>query len=182
MPEQYFLLAVARFLMFVLLVLFVYLGAILLEKKLGKKRPAGVTALAVLLAAASLDKLAGFRSFEYYRFMFQQLPEAQIVLRYVFSITLRLIGLATAMGLLYLKEPFRKLAVGLGALALLTQPWKHPLPVFQNLSHAVQLQMPQGQPVNPWLGLVFYVAIDCIFALVLIVYLTRPQVKKAFRK
>ena len=152
-----------------------------LGSKLKEKRPPGVIILGALLMLGSIYSLWGILDFDYYRFMFQQLPEPFIWIRYVASIIFRLVSLTAAVGVLLLKDIFRKLAIGLGLWTLATLYWKHPFYVFNNIYQGQQEIFLNKNPIFPWIALGFYYAIDIIFSISFIYYFTRPKVKAYFK-
>ena len=159
----------------------------ILEKKDGKKRPQGVSIFCTLLILGSIYKLWGFWNYEYYQFMFQQLTEQMIFIRYVGSVALRLVGIFIALGVLFLKDGFRKALLALCVWALCSLYWKHPFFVFENIArYTEQLFLNKmvlwdlTHPVYPWVSFIFHCMIDIVFSGSAIYYFTRPQVKKHF--
>ena len=159
----------------------------ILEKRDGQKRPRGLCIFCVLLIVGSLDKLWGFLNYEYYRFMFQQFSEQAILLRYIGSIALRLVGLSIATGVILLKDRFRKALLILCLYTLCSLYWKHPFFVFENIArYTEQLflnKMGFGEltyPAYPWISLIFHYMIDIVFSGSALYYFTRPKVKEHF--
>jgi len=161
--------------------------ALLLGKTIQKTRPRGVIVFGVLLIVGSIYKLWGFLSYDYYRFMFQQLPESIILVRYCSSIMLRLAGLTAATGVLLLKDGFRKFFVLLCLFTLCSIYWKHPFYVFENISRHTERQFfntttveELTYPLHPWISLIFHYAVDIIFSGSALFYFTRPKIKEKF--
>ena len=96
--------------------------------------PRGIFLFGLLLILGSLYKLYGFIRYDYYVFMFQQLPAGSVGDRYLISIAYRLVGLIAAGGLLCRKEWARQLFLALCIFTLATLYWKHPTTVFENIS------------------------------------------------
>ena len=171
-----------RFLNFVLIVL----GGYLLSRGLSRKkkfiRPRGVTILGVLLISLSVDQILGSRNFSYYSFMFQQLPHHLILARYCLSLISRGCVIFLGVGLLQMKAWARKGALLLGLVLLGGFPWKHPIYVFINLAELTEQHLPGNIVIDPWVGYVFYVGLDILFALLMLFYFSRPGVKRQFQK
>ena len=147
------------------------------------KRPEGVDVFAFLLVFASFYKLYGFLDYDYYQFMFQQLPEDMIRLRYSLSIALRLMTISIAIGLILLKELSRKALLCLGWLTLMTLYWKHPFYVFENIAALTQKQLAEqtGAPdFFPWVSFTFFVALDIIFTASYLYYFNKKTIKPLF--
>ncbi len=161
----------------------------ILEKIDGRKRPLGVKIFSVLLIMGSLYKLWGFWSYGYYRFMFQPLTEEAIFLRYCLSVGLRLAGLIIAVGVLFLKNIFRKTLLLLSFSTLCLLYWKHPFFVFENIARYNEqfflnriIVTELVYPAYPWISLIFNYAIDIGFSLAILRYFTRPQIKEHFKR
>ena len=165
-----------RFWMLVFVITFL---AMVVEIIIKRTIPKGLAALSILLIAASLHKLLGFANFEYYQYMFEQLPPQVVVIRYCFSIFDRVISLGAGIGLLFCRDYARKLAIVMSVITLCILPWKHPYYVFANVAERAARQLETPVP-NPWYGVVFYTVLDVLFASAQIIYFTRPGVKKHF--
>jgi hypothetical protein len=157
-------------------------------KNTGKGRPQGATLFGVFLILGSIYKLWGFLGYEYYLLSFQPLPELAIFVRYIGSVTLRILGLIVATGVLLLRDVFRKFFMVLCVLTLCTLYWKHPLFVFENIArHTEQLFLGKSvsgelaYPLHPWISLIFNYSVDIIFCVSALFYFTRPKVKEQFR-
>ena len=147
--------------------------------------------LGVWLIFGVLYKLSGLLDYKYYQFMFQDLPENTIAARYCLSIALRLVGLVTGIGLILNLDFYRRTAIWLAVINLLTLYWKHPYEVFYHIAVYAEKGFPQAYPVVgpfeilahpyfPWISLMFYSTIDIIFSSLLISFLTRPDVIAKF--
>lgn len=161
--------------------------AFILGRSIKKARPRGVVIFGVLLILGSIYKLWGFLDYDYYRFMFQQLPEKVILARYFSSVTLRLAGLIAATGVLLLKDGFRKFLLLLCLFTLCSIYWKHPFYVFENISRYTEQQFLNkagaGEltyPLHPWISLIFNYAVDIIFFGSALYYFTRSKIKEQF--
>lgn len=166
----------------------------------------GVKIFGILMIVGALYKLFGFLNFDYYRFMFQQLPPHLIYIRYIFSVIFRIMEVVTGIGLLSFKKIFRIIALGICILSLCTIYWKHPLFVFKNIAIYTEYKqnlnvLPSGTTFDrsaypmyslnanthtlryssfPLVSLIFYSAIDIIFFSTMIFYFTRPKVIAQF--
>lgn len=161
--------------------------ALLLGKITGKKQPQGVILFGAFLILGSIYKLWGFANYEYYRFMFQSLPDQVIFIRYCMSVLLRLVGVIVATGILLLNDVFRKFFVVLCVLTLCFLYWKHPFFVFEHISRLTEERF-FGKPVTgeltyplrPWISLIFNYFVDIVFCGSALYYFTRPKVKEQF--
>lgn len=169
-------------------------------------KPKGIVIFAFLLIIGSFYKLFGFLNYDYYVFMFQQLPSGSINDRYIMSVAYRLVGIVVAFGLIARKEWARQLLLCLCAITILTIYWKHPYSVFENISIYNEYQrglnaLPPGtiadkfayplyppdmrgyKLVYPWqpkISYGFFMLVDLVFCSSLAYYFTRPHVKSAF--
>jgi len=150
------------------------------------KAPLGVKVFASLLVFASIYQLMGFLNYSYYKLIFQQLPQPLIEIRYSFSIILRFVSLICGVGLFYLNEKCRILAIGLSLISLGVIYWKHPYYAFKNVAVYTE-QMYYGTTVQelvypsfPVISMAVHLAIDIIFAGAVIYYFTRPKIKRLF--
>jgi len=171
-----------------------------------KSKPKGILIFAFLLIAGSIYKLSGFMSYDYYVFMFQQLPSGSINDRFIMSVTYRIVGICIAIGIMAHKEWSRQGLIFLSIITLLTVYWKHPFFVFENISIYTEYQkgintLPIGTNVNqfayplypsdlhgyklvyPWnpkVSYVFFMLVDILFSSSMLYYFTRKEVKKFF--
>lgn len=171
-----------------------------------KSKPKGIAIFAFLLIAASLYNLSGLLNYDYYVFMFQQLPSGMINDRYILSIGSRVIGIIVAIGLMMRKEWARQLIIFFCSITILTFYWKHPYYVFENISIYNECQrginsFPRGtildqfayplyppdmhkyKLVYPWqpkISHLFYTSVDLLFCASLLFYFTRKEVRKVF--
>jgi hypothetical protein len=143
-------------------------------------RPVGLTIFGVLLIVGSLDKLFDFQDFAFYQLMFQGLPDWMVNIRYVLSVTLRFAGILCGMGILSLKNVYRRLGLFLCALTILTIYWKHPAFVFENLARNLE---PGEAAFSPYFGFarLIFSLMDVGFAAGFLYYFTRRTVKEKFR-
>ncbi|MBZ0166783.1 MAG: hypothetical protein K8I00_08240 [Candidatus Omnitrophica bacterium] len=169
--------------------------------------PRGITIFALLLIAGSLYKLSGFINYDYYVFMFQQLPTGQVNDRYILSLATRGVGLITAGGLLARREWARQLFLCLCVFTLITLYWKHPYRVFENI--AIYQEWLQGlndfpagtnvtfafplypeslqgyglkNPLIPRLSWIVHSLIDLVFCASAVCYFTRARVVEMFQE
>ncbi|MCK5081711.1 MAG: hypothetical protein KAR31_02290 [Candidatus Omnitrophica bacterium] len=161
--------------------------ALLLGKNTEKRQPQGVLLFGVFLILGSIYKLWGFLNYDYYQFMFQQLSEEIVFMRYFGSVMLRIVGLIVATGVLLLNDISRKILIVLCVGTLFSLYWKHPFFVFENISRYTEQQFFQeaviGEltyPAHPWISLIFNYIVDIVFCGSALFYFTRPKVRAQF--
>ena len=127
---------------------------------------------------------------EFYWDIFRYMPPYVILIRYIFSWVQRCIGMTTAIGLLFLKNVFRKITLVLGIFTICTVYWKHPYQGF--LIHTQRLDEQFGHylamsgfPELTFTSITRYAVIgniilDILFWGILIFYFTRSRVKEQF--
>lgn len=151
--------------------------------------------------------MIGLLNYDYYEFMFQQLPSQAIMGRYLGSVALRGIFIVLAIGLLMNKELARRTLIITSLLNLTMVSVKHPAAVFNNIAIYKEVQQGQNQfpagtatkdvlypiyppsvtnyplqfPQIPKISRISFIVIDAVFSLILIVYFTRPPVRRYFR-
>jgi hypothetical protein len=160
-----------------------------------KKRSKGVTIFGILLIVSSLWELKNLADFNYYLFLFQQLPEQAIRVRYFGSITLRMLGLVSGIGILGLRNIFRKIAISLNWFTILTIYWKHPIYTLRNIYKGYLEQIVNIMVFTKYgpnfpidriyeksllVASTFLNVVDLVFAFSLIYFFTRPTVKQQF--
>lgn len=157
------------------------------------KRLRGVAVFGTILIIVSVLQIIIFigRKDDYMVF-FQPLPERIILLRYALSLLFRITCLAAGIGILFLKETWRKILLFLGFFTIATIYWKHPISVFKKfIPHSREILQAKGLDrdvqelalsIVPWMQLIFNYAVEIVFWGCLIYYFTRPQVKEQFRK
>lgn len=168
--------------------------------------PRGIFIFGLLLILGSLYKLSGFIRYDYYVFMFQQLPAGGIGDRYIISIAYRLVGLVTAGGLLLRREWARQIFLCLCIFTLATLYWKHPYSVFENIAIYQEWlaginELPKGtitestypiypqdlggyqlaRPEIPRTARVLHSLIDLVFCGSAIYYFTRKNIFSVFK-
>ncbi len=167
----------------------------------------GVKIFAILLIAASFNKLFGLQNVAYYKFMFQYLPDNFLALRLTMSILLRIMGIIIALGLLLNKEVFRKCFIAICVLTIFMSPFKHPFKVFYNIAIYSEYKqginvLPEGSvtkaldyplfpkeiknynlkyPRVPLVSMISYILLDLVFSLSAVLYFTRVKVKESFK-
>lgn len=162
---------------------------------MSNKYPKGITIFGILLIVSSTMHMHTLLDFEHYRYLFHPLPEGIILLRYSISWGMRIIGLISAVGILRLKDIFRKISIYLFIFTILTVNWKHPCFGFQN--HAAYLDKflkDSGlYPLEIWgtripsfsslanVSALCAQILEVLFAAVFIYYFTRPKIKVRFK-
>lgn len=157
-----------------------------------RKKLKGVIIFAFLLIASSIvhiNTLIFARDWYWHNYSY--LSSTLILTRYLFSWSLRILGLVAAIGILRLRNSCRWLAIAIGCFTVLTLYWKHPYQAF--LIHARYLDQNLGfifkQAGHPEisfaaltvLAIITHYVLDIIFWWFLIFYLTRLSVRKHFR-
>lgn len=115
------------------------------------------------------------------------LPEKLILIRYLFSIALRIFLLLAGIGVLFRKEFFRKCVIFGGLFTIITVYWKHPVIVFKNIliwrieQGIVPASMMSRINELAWKSATICYLIDIIVVLVLVYLFTRPKIKEKFK-
>ena len=156
-----------------------------------KIKPPGVVIISALLIFSSLIHIQTLVfNFDWYRQNFGYLPEWLANLRYCFSWLQRILGITAGIGILYLNNQSRRLGILIGYFTIATLYWKHPLEAFE--THTAFLDQKLG-PLLSWMGktdisfssvalpaMIVHDVLDISFWLTVIIYLTRPGIKKYF--
>lgn len=156
-----------------------------------KKFPLGIIIFGSLLMITSILQMRKFVSFDDYHRIFQQLPPVLVAIRYCISITLRILGFLSGLGILLRRNWARILALSLAIFTILTLYWKHPYFVVSNYYKIIfyfanspldgaQVVLPQNLKLLTFITLGVFYLIDIVFFGSLTYYLTRPKVKAYF--
>jgi len=93
------------------------------------------------------------------------------------------VGLFAGIGILFLNNTVRKMAVALGCFTVCTIYWRHPYYAFsiyaQDIYQKANIQMVSLETFT-WINVIVRYCIDIAFALGVIYYFTRPKVKEHF--
>jgi hypothetical protein len=125
--------------------------------------------------------------FEAYYVKFYPAARELIFTRYLVSLTLRIILFVSGVGIIFRKEIFRKIVIGLAYFSLVTIPWKHPVTAVERF---ILLKINAGVlPVNllpriDWVAgayVTIYSIIDIVTASFLIYLFTRTKIRGQFR-
>ena len=155
------------------------------------KRPKGVIIFGILIITSSLIHMHKLvLDYDWNREnMLTCMPEWLVVVRYCFSWFQRILGLTIAIGILRLKNIFRKLGIALGVFTICTLYWKHPYSAF--LRHTNYLDQQFGHLLTAAPGITFssltlislivYYILEIVFWGIFIYYFTHPKVKEQFR-
>ncbi len=153
-----------------------------------KKRSRGVTILAVLLILGCLSQLS--ISYASYKWLFQPLPQRIILAHYYLMKIILILGITCAVGIFYLKDIFRKIAIYLSLFTLFSYLIEFPVFILRNVPAYIEEQIynafMQGYFTPPVRVLIWglFIAgwvIDICFALFWIYFFTRPRVKEQFK-
>ena len=162
------------------------------ENIIDRKRPPGVIVFAILLILSTLIWSMAHLNYDYYRTTVRFLPEASARSRYFISIINRFLVLASAVGILFLKDIFRKMGLLLCFLTVCVIPWKHPFFTLKDLAEKATQQILSTIPpidtmarelvfkISLWSSVAIVYIIDIGFAVAFIYYFTRPRVKALF--
>ncbi|MCX5680695.1 MAG: hypothetical protein NT079_00095 [Candidatus Omnitrophica bacterium] len=149
-----------------------------------QKRPIGVVIFATLLIATSVIQFNFIPTYERYIVINQGFPEPIIRMRFLISYALRIIGLASGIGIFFFLNFFRQVCLGLSCFSILTIYWRHPYKAFlvytEPLYHQAQITAFSLETFT-WISVVIRWAVDIFFAAAIIYYFTRPRVIRYFR-
>lgn len=155
------------------------------------KRSLGVSALAILLILGALIKFLGCK-LGGYKILFQPLPEKIIIVHYFFIKISLILGIVSGIGILFLKNIFRKIAVFLSAYTIFNYLVEGPFFIFRNVpktindlalnisaqTKSVSLAVISG---FLWNYIIIVWIMDFSFAILIIYFFTRSKVKEQFR-
>ena len=162
------------------------------ENLIDKKILPGVIVFAILLILSTLIWSMAHLNYDYYRTTVKFLPEAFVRIRYFVSIINRFLVLVSAVGILFLKDIFRKIGLLLCFLTVCVLPWKHPFFTFKDLAEKATQDVLSAMPpvdiltrelifkISLWSSVAIVYIIDIGFAVAFIYYFTRPKVKSLF--
>lgn len=146
----------------------------------------GIVLCAILVVSYSFLGMP-LTSFSSYYTKFYPSPENLIFIRYLFSITLRLILLISGIGILFRTNIFRKIIIFISFFTIATLYWKHPViclkrVLFWKITQGV-LPVDIIPKINmlAWFSVIVLYIIDISVCLCLIYYLTRLKVKEWFK-
>ncbi|OPX28911.1 MAG: hypothetical protein B1H08_05050 [Candidatus Omnitrophica bacterium 4484_171] len=148
--------------------------------------------LGIIIILYILKDLPGIIRFKYYHsFFILDYPEKFIIIRYCFSIALRIFLTASVIGLFLKKDIFRRALIFFSFFNIFTLYWKHPVPVFRKIINEIFKKMAAINAYPSYVlmknydkilysSLAAVYIVDILFSLSLIYFLTRPYVKKHF--
>ena len=152
----------------------------------------GVRFLGILFIASSLLQMSAL-GYARYQYLFQYLPVWMMLIRFIGSWVLRILGLIAGVGLLRGKEFSRKIILGISGYSLVTLYWKHPYDVVvHNLAGNPVLGLWEtmgfdivgfnifGHLDFASYGVVFLCAEDALFFCFVLWYLNLGNIKKQF--
>ena len=155
------------------------------------KKYSWINAWAILLVASSgFWLLLPLSSFHVYKDIFQYLSKEAILFRYILSVSARIIGLVSGVGILCRKDIFRKAGVFLCWTTVISIYWKHPqvlfdkavrqaMPILNSLQYNISrmgLEVAQFAIISRLILSFFELCFACFF----IFYFTRSGVKAEF--
>jgi len=159
------------------------------KTNLKKKKLWGINIFGILLIFSSLFQMTGL-GFARYKYLFDYMSAEIVLFRYFISWMLRILGIASAIGILRRKDIFRKIALGIFIFTILTVYWKHPHIGFErHTQYLDQMAIETGISelrTRSFSSLTSYAVIgarflDALFAACFIYYFTRPKVKAQFK-
>jgi hypothetical protein len=145
----------------------------------------GLIIFSILIILYALHGMPPF-SFSSYYVKFRPEPEKIIFIRYIFSLAIRAALLVSGVGILFRKDIFRKVILGVSFFTLATIYWKHPAICFKRVLLWKVAQGILPAEVIPKADMlarmssIICSSVDIVFALCLIYYFTRPKVKQQF--
>jgi hypothetical protein len=146
----------------------------------------GIVIFSILILLRSIWDLNIYISFSHYRSLFYFLPEKVLLIRYVFSVALRIALFVSGAGILFRRDIFRKILLFISFFTIATIYWKHPVACFRNIVMSLIAQgafpadlIPMSDTII-WALVAVNYAIDIGFSLCLIYYFTRPKVREQF--
>ena len=151
------------------------------EEKISRQ----IVVLSVLVILYSFQGLPGL-NFSFYAMKFYPLPEKWILARYGGSIALRVFLFIAGIGILFRKDIFRKIIVGICLWTIFTVYWKHPLGSFKNslmfnIRHGIiPVDLMPKIDMMAWTCLCLAYTIDITISLFFIYLFTRPKIKEQF--
>jgi len=151
-----------------------------------EKIPKEIIILGVIVILYSFQGLPTF-DFAAYASKFSPLSEELILVRYIFSITLRIFLFIAGVGVLFRRDIFRKSILFICLFTICTVYWKHPFLCFKN---SFMFNINQGVvPVDlmpkinliTWFCVVTSYIMDIVISVFLIYLFTRPKIKEQFK-
>lgn len=125
--------------------------------------------------------------FNTYYIKFDPLAPEIIFARYLVSWLIRIILFIAGIGIIFRKEIFRRVLIGLAFFNLLTVPWKHPLIavkkyiLFKIDTGVLAADLLPALDRIAWLYVGVYATLDIVVAAFFIYLLTRPGMKGQFK-
>jgi len=157
-----------------------------------RKGSTGIRVFSSLLIVWAMFNLMGMADVEGWNFINQPLPESVIQANYFISVFFATLALMSGVGILFLQESFRKVVIASAFFTLFTYLVEGPLFIYANLPDLVQQQAALVITESPdlslaglktaiWFIMIFGYVLDFGFAVALIYFFTKPQVKKQFK-
>ena len=148
--------------------------------------------LGIIIILYILKDLPGIIKFKHYHLFFiLNYPEKFIIIRYCFSVALRIFLTVSVIGLFLKKDIFRRALIFFSFFNVFTLYWKHPIFVFEKIINEIfgkliainayssyALMKNYDRILYSALAVIYIV--DILFSLSLIYFLTRPYVKEHF--
>ena len=157
------------------------------NKILKNIRPIIITLLGLTLIFLGLKFLIKETNFSYYSSLFSHLPDKIIVIRFCFSILLRIFLIITGIGIILRKDFFRKAFIIYGFFTMLTIYWKHPKSTFEKVylsmieDGTLDASFIESLPVFAQTSVVLNYIFDICLCGFFMLFLLRPGVKRLFK-
>jgi hypothetical protein len=148
---------------------------------MNKRPPLGVIIFGLILIISSVDQMIHIPKFDEYGFINHGLNVYVLKLRFIISWALRIIGLISGIGILFLEERVRKLLLALSVFSILTVFFRHTYSSFVLYTTPIYDQgSVKGLSLESftWIAVFVRCGIEIIFSSSVIYYFTRPKITK----
>jgi hypothetical protein len=161
-------------------------------KRIKPRISPGIRVFSTLLVVWAAFNLMSMTNVEDWNYLNQPLPEVLIQANYIITVFFITLGLISGVGILFLKESFRKIVIVTAFFTLFTYLIEGPLLIYPNLGGFIAKQTAivaaeapdlsiAGIKAALWMILIFGYVLEFGFALSLVYFFTRPKVKKQFK-
>ena len=160
------------------------------KRRPNTQRSVGIDLFGWVLIGGSVFQMVTLLNFEHYQYLFQDLPRAVMIIRYVVSWVVRVVSVCSGVGLLRRNDLARRIAITVCWLTIVTVYWKHPYAGFRRHTQYLDefarthLGPPWGESITfsafTLHAVVLARLLDILFAGCLIYYFTRPHITAQF--
>jgi hypothetical protein len=143
--------------------------------------------LLIILIVESIKFLIKETNFEYYSFLFSHLPQKIILIRYFFSIFLRIFLTICCVGTILKKKAFAIALIFYATFTIMTVYWKHPYATFERIYHTMLAygdaspSMVSSLPLLTMISVIKNYVVDIGSSLLLILLLNNKKISSQFR-